>query len=133
MGYESEAVAAFDISHLAEGGRAGIACMGKTNELMGVMKRDGKTILYRGNNEGETELKGVSGNKTLYLRLTLDISEKQLHFAYSTDNKTFTPAGEPFFVNAGFWKGIRFAIYHYNVSADNGYVTLPWVRYEVKK
>ncbi|MBO4822771.1 MAG: glycoside hydrolase 43 family protein [Prevotella sp.] len=133
MGYESEAVATFDISHLAEGGRVGLACMGKTNELLGVMKRDGKTILYRGNNEGETELKAINGRKPLYLRLSIDIPGKNFRFAYSTDNKTFTPTGEPFFVNAGFWKGIRMAVYHYNVKADEGYVTLPWVRYEVKR
>ena len=132
MGYESEAVAAFDVSHMAEGGRAGIACMGRTNELLGVMKRNGKYVLYRGNNEGETELKGIGGNKTLYLRLSLDIPGKSIRFAYSTDNKTFTTAGEPFFVNAGFWKGIRLTIYHYNVTTDGGHVTLPWVRYEVK-
>lgn len=133
MGYESEAVAAFNISHLEEGGRAGLACMGRTNEALGVMKNGGKYILYRGNNEGETELKGINGHKTLYLRLNLDILQKTFRFAYSTDNKTFTPVGETFSVNAGFWKGIRIALYHYNVTTDSGYVTIPWFKYEVRK
>ena len=133
MGYKSEAVIGLDISHLTEGGRVGLACMGKTNELLGVMKREGRTILYRGNNDGETELKDVNGRKTLYLQLTLDIPEKAFRFAYGTDNKTFTPAGESFSVNAGFWKGIRFALYHYNITGNGGYVTIPWAKYEVKR
>ena len=109
VGYESEATVCIDCSHMTEGGRAGLACMGKTNELLEVTKADGK----------------------VYLRITFDMLKKQYRFSRSKDNKKFTAVGEPFFVDFGHWKGVRFGIYHYNRSGNGGYITVDNVKYDV--
>jgi len=83
--------------------------MGKTNELLEVTKADGK----------------------VYLRITFDMLKKQYRFSRSKDNKKFTAVGEPFFVDFGHWKGVRFGIYHYNRSGNGGYITVDNVKYDV--
>ena len=109
MGYQSEVTILMDCSKMADGGHAGLVCMGKTNELLDVTRKDGK----------------------VYLRLTFDMPQKQYRFFRSKDGKRFTPVGEPFYVAFGHWKGVRFGIYHYNTHANGGYVTVPWVDYRI--
>ena len=106
VGYRSETTVCIDCSHIAEGGHAGLACMGKTNEVLDITKKEGK----------------------VWLRITFDIPNKQYRFSRSTDGKTFTNVGEPFFVDFGNWKGVRFGIYHYNTLGDAGYITVKDVR-----
>jgi len=141
MGYESEATVCLDFSGLAEGGRCGIACMGKGSQLLGVRREGGRNYLYlghtsipakRGDPELFTEetLMVIKGTK-LYLRLTMDVPRKANLFAYSTDNRHFISAGDSFEVRFGNWKGIRLALYHYNTRKVEGAVSFPWVHYEI--
>ena len=130
MGYESEVTLAIDCSHMTEGGHAGLACLGKTNLQLGVVRRNGQLRIYRGDDKGVSP-SSVFNGKWLYLRLTFNIPEKQYRFAYSTDGKRFTAAGDTFFVDFGHWKGVRFGIFHYNTDADGGFVTIPEVKYDV--
>ena len=51
--------------------------------------------------------KPVSG-KTIYLRLYLDGISMKYSYAYSTDNKTFTPIGDIFEMNFGYWQVLPF-------------------------
>jgi len=129
-GYESEVTIAIDCSHMAEGGRAGLACIGKPNELAGVMCRGGRLMLYRGGDRHDTEVAELH-KKTVYLRLTFDMHQRQYRFAYSTDSKKYIPIGTPFFSDFSNWKGVRFGIYHYNTDRSDGYVTVSRVRYDV--
>ena len=130
MGYQSQATLALEAGAMAEDGRAGLVCMGSQNVLLGICRRGGRSIIYRGDGKEETELAQLKG-KVVYLRLTLDVRGRNYQLSYSTDNKRFTQAGEPFFVDFGYWKGVRFGIYHYNTQQAQGYVTIPWVNYEV--
>ena len=132
MGYQSEATAEIDFSHVAEGGRTGLACIGKPNETLGVAKKDGKYLLYRGNDGGEQPLTSISGKK-IFLRLTFDILTRTYRFEYSRDGHKFLSAGSPFYVDFGFWKGVRFGLFHYNLHGDQGYVTIPQVDYHVNQ
>jgi beta-xylosidase len=109
VGYQSEATVCIDCSHMDEDGCAGLACMGKTNQLLDVKKGDGK----------------------VFLRISFDMPSKQYRFWRSKDNKHFTPVGQPFFVDFGHWKGVRFAIYHYNTLRDAGYINVEWVEYNI--
>jgi len=128
MGYQSEATIAIDCEHMTEGGRSGLVCMGKTNEMLGIMKKEGRLILYRENGFGKQTTIGSPSAK-LYLRLTFNIPEKAYRFSYSKDGKRFTTTGDPFFVDFGNWKGVRFGIYHFNTIADGGYITVSQVNY----
>ena len=132
IGYESEVTVALDCSKMAEGGRAGLACIGKPNELLGVKRQGGRLILYRGGDSQETDVAAVNKRK-VFLRLTFDMRQRQYRFAYSLDSKKFLPVGEPFFSDFSNWKGVRFGIYHYNTVISDGYVTVPWVKYDVQR
>ena len=144
MGYESEATVELDFSHLAEGGRAGIVCMGKTNELLGVRKEGGSLKLYRTlatfkqkdgtpPTETDTLICSVDDAERLWLRISFDMPARQYRFHYSTDGATFRQAGNPFYAIRGNWKGVRLGIYHYNTLAAEGYVTVPQAEYTVSK
>ena len=111
MGYESEVTIVMDCSHILDGGHAGLACMGKTNELLDMTQKDGR----------------------VYLRLTFDIPKKRYQFYRSKDGKKYTAVGKPFFVDFGNWKGVRFGIYHYNTKCDGGYVSISEVTYHINK
>ena len=138
MGYQSLATIAIDVSHMAEGARCGLACMGKTNELLGIAKVNGQLQIYRGDGISESILSPLKG-KRVFLRISFDMAAKQYCFAYSTDERRYTEIAQPFFVDFGNWKGVRLGIYHYQsssaspVSSNNNYITLPWVRYESTK
>ena len=117
-------------SALAEGGRAGLACMGRGSRTLGVMKQDGRLSLCLSDGRSETVLAPLRG-KTIWLRLRMDIPGRSYRFSWSTDGKKFTEAGEPFFVDYGYWKGVRWALYHYNTLADGGTVTIPAAQYDI--
>jgi len=52
----------------------------------------------------------------IYLRV-LNNSEQNSHqFLYSLDGDHFTPAGDPFPMRGGYWKGIRVGLFCYGVS-----------------
>jgi len=130
LGYESEVTAEFSFAQLAEGGRAGLACLGRGNRLLGVLRQDGTLHLYLSDDREETDL-GPLGNGKVWLRLRLDIPAQAYRFSYSLDGRTFTPCGEPFFVDYGFWKGVRWGLYHYNTVAGGGAVSIPAVQYDI--
>ena len=132
LGDESEVTAELDLRGLAEGGRAGLACMGKGSRLLGVRLRDGRLSLCLSDEREETELASLRGRK-LWLRLRFDIPAQSYRFSYSLDGRRFEPCGEPFFIDYGFWKGVRWALYHYNLSSDAGSVAIPGVTYEILK
>ncbi len=132
MGYESVATVVVDFAHIAEGGRAGLACMGKGNQLLGIMRQNGRCHLYRAGDSGETVLVPLKGRR-VYLRISFDIPSQSYRFDYSPDGRRFSSAGDPFFIGFGFWKGVRFGLYHFNTTADGGYVTIPQVEYIVNR
>ena len=140
MGYCSEATVAVDVSHMAEGARCGIVCMGKTNELLGVAKDDGKLKIYRGDGNSEDILSILQARK-VFLRISFDMTGKTYRFTFSTDERHFTDIAQPFFVDFGNWKGVRFGIYHYLSSSSslslptpsNNFITIPWVTYDIIK
>ncbi len=132
MGYESMATVAIDFKRLQEGGRCGLACMGKGNQLLGVMRKNGTCLLYREENGKEQILQQLKGH-SLYLRISFDFPKKSFLFAYSNDNRNFHTAGEPFFVGFGNWKGVRFGLFHYNMEKNGGAVLLDDVTYDIRR
>jgi beta-xylosidase len=130
LGYESEATVELSFSALAEGGHAGLACMGRGSRTLGVVKQDGRLSLCLSDGRSETVLAPLRG-KTIWLRLRMDIPGRSYRFSYSLDGKQFSEAGEPFFVDYGFWKGVRWGLYHYNTLADGGTVSIPAAQYDI--
>ena len=167
MGYDIDADIVLDVSNLADGGRAGLACIGRSNELLGVLREGDTFYLYRNIpqprevflngrtrtifDEKESRLqelpitldttiipspppppKALSSSGTTLLcpprakicfSIHFDLRTQSYHFSYSLDGEIFDPVGDPFFVDYGNWKGVRWGIYHYNVLGPSGSVT----------
>jgi hypothetical protein len=53
-------------------------------------------------------------------------------FSYSTDGKHYTPAGQPFSMHNGHWKGAHVGLYAYNTTeSQGGKVQTDYFRYNI--
>ncbi len=119
VGFESEATVTIDGSALRDGDHAGMLCTGK--QFMGVgIYRKGDKLHYYLEQDGERVSLGNCPKKTVFLRVTID-SDHNLHqFATSTDGRHFTPAGKPFPLRMGYWKGSRIGLFCYTTTNTSG-------------
>ncbi len=130
MGTTGEVVVEMDVTGLAEGQKAGLCSIGgKTNNLVGVRMKDGKTTVFFENNGTVSEEKAFKGKK-IYLKARLDIRNQQNYFFYSSDNKSFTPIGENFMTSYGYWKGTRVGLFSFNELNDGGSAAFNWFTYD---
>lgn len=129
IGYEGTVTTEMDMSSWAEGQRAGLFCIGNLFNGIGVLKENGKNYLYLENNGNVEKVKPVSGKK-IYFRATMNARTNQHQLYYSTDNKNFTPCGEPYSLRFGDWKGARVGLYSYNTLRDGGNAFFNWFTYD---
>jgi len=129
MGTTGEVVVEMDVTGLAEGQKAGLCSMGgKTNNLVGVLMKEGKTFIFFEKNGTVSEEKAFKGKK-IYLKARLDIRKQENQFFYSPDNKTFTSIGENFLTSFGNWKGTRVGLFSFNVLNNGGSAAFNWFTY----
>jgi beta-xylosidase len=119
MGYKSEVTAEVDISKMADGQRCGLACMGKENKMLGIMKKDSHLTLYMSDDTTETAVSTLTGKK-FYLHVSIDIPANKFVYSYSLDNKKYIKCGEAFDMAFGYWKGARIGLYCYNTGKKTG-------------
>jgi beta-xylosidase len=132
MGYIGEFTVKIDVSSLIDNDFAGVACMGWENHQIGVMKKDGKLIIYTGSDENEIQTTVPTSKKIVYLRLNLDGITNCYSFSYSIDNKVFTHIGDSFTMDFGHWKGVHAAIFCYNTEGKGGKAFFDWADYNIK-
>jgi beta-xylosidase len=118
----------------AEDEFAGLTIFGYDYALLGLRKTaDGLRLVYvvnSGANRGaeEHEVVGVdTTNSTVYLRVTVG-SGAMCRFAYSFDNQTFTPIGEPFKASGDRWIGAKVGIIAGapSIATNTGYADFDW-------
>lgn len=119
VGFESEATTRLDVSGLRDGDHAGLLCMGKRFMGVGVCREQGRTSFYL-EQDGERTTLATCRQKVVCLRVSVDSRRNVHQLYYSTDGKTFQPAGEPFSLRMGNWKGSRVGLYSYNTGASQG-------------
>ena len=105
MGFESEATTLVTATGDCY---AGLCCTGRTFRAVGLCA-DGVFL----EENGQRRVIRPGRFRKLYLRLTNNSADNRHQFAYSTDGRTFTSAGESFAMRAGFWKGIRVGLFCY--------------------
>ena len=115
MGFKGSCTVGLDLSEMADGQFAGLACMGKQNDLAGVRMEEGRIILFA----GEEMIQEYAGD-CLWLRLNFDARNNVFRFAWSTDGIRFSEIGTPFESHFGFWKGARVALFSYNTLSAAG-------------
>jgi beta-xylosidase len=147
MGTSGEVTVTLDVSHMADGQRAGLCSFGSLYGLLGVQRTEGKTYLFFETNSElfarpqpgvrvdvfdtgkNLFMKEPVRAKVIYLRLKLDFLTNRNHFYYSTDNRRFIPFGEDFGAQFSFWKGTRVGLFSYNEAADGGTALFARFRY----
>ena len=108
MGYRGEATTLMDGSDIQADTYAGLLCMGRDYRGIGVCA-DG---IYLEDN-GQREVIVRKKPSKVYLRVSLNVVTNQHQFYYSLDGKHYEPAGSPFSMRAGNWKGFRIGLYCY--------------------
>ena len=119
MGYQGTATVKMTVSALADGQRSGLACMGKQNVLIGLMKQDGRAVLYV-ERDGVIERTVAYSGKTVSLRMSANATDNVYSLYYSSDGKTFKQVTDGFPMRFGNWKGVRVGLYCYNVEGSGG-------------
>ena len=107
-----------DGSNLTEGSRSGLLIMGREHSYLAIVGTAGGLQLVR----PEKTIRELK-TKSVFLRVSM--SEGICEFSYSTDGKSFTPAGETFAAKPGVWIGAKVGLF----SLGQGYTEYDWFRF----
>ncbi len=119
MGFRGAYTVLLDLSGMADGQRAGLACMGKENNLLEVGQVAGhRSLSVLLTDNGTADLPDALD--AVWLRLTFDARDNAFQFAWSADGSQFSDLGDPFAAHFGFWKGARVALFSYNTETAAG-------------
>lgn len=122
MGYAGEAVVRMDVSNIAEGQYCGLAVMGNVHQTIGIRLSEGRKEIVResfGGDSPATVSEPFKG-KSVWLRFSFDTHSESYLLEYSVDGKEFKALDGPFSIRNRHWKGIRPALFCYNVLKDEG-------------
>ena len=123
-----------DISHMANGEKAGLSVMQDPQACIGV-KMDGgvKRFFWQTSSlTGKIAKKEIDGiditAPAVYLRAVASFVDGTVKFYYSTDNVTYTQLGDTFTMqyDLSVFVGNRWAIFNYNTKTLDGYVDIDW-------
>ena len=126
----SEVTTRLDISHMAEGQRAGLAHYAYHSGAVGVVCKGGKRYIEFRENDVCKSLKTVEG-RYVWFRTEWGV-DGVAKFAYSTDGKNFTDCGEHH-LSWGYYRGDRIGIYCFNDLSDSGWVDVDYLRYNLER
>jgi len=127
QGPASQITARLDVSHMADGQRAGLSLFGVKPVWIGVVREGGVSRIAYASAGVETPGSEISG-QVVELRAEV-LPDQTSRFAYSFDGKTFTPFGEPVALPVfSWWKGSRPALFTFNRLTADGFADFDWVR-----
>lgn len=126
MGYTGTAITAMELTDSTGGTLAGLLCIGKQFRAVGLCadgiftECDGqRTMVARGHFE------------KVFLRIETDLKANLHRFFYSTDGISYVPAGAPFAMRSGYWKGMRLGLFCYNTTGNGGAAAFDYFDYAI--
>ena len=125
MGYEGTVTTLIDCTGITDETFGGLICMGQAFRAIGV---SGRGIFVE--HDGQKQWISSKKPRRIWLRLVLDAEKNSHQFAFSTDGKHFTTAGQPFNMSEGNWKGIRTGLFCYG---NNGHCQFDYFQYDITK
>jgi len=130
MGKTGEVTISLSTKEIGEGQKAGLCLLGDKNHEIGITKINGVLNFYA-NNDGMA----VSGPKVksgnVLLKIVIDLNTNNTILQYSPNGKTFTQLGKNCELSgSNYWKGIRPALFSYNVNKDGGIAMFDWFHYD---
>ena len=133
QGPAMQTTARLDVSHMADGQRAGLSLFGVKPVWIGVVREDGVSRITYASAGVETPGPEVTG-QIVELRAEA-LPDQTSRFAYSLDGKTFIPFGEQVPLSKfSWWTGSRPALFTFNKNDASGAIDIDWVHvtYEVR-
>lgn len=128
MGNTGEVTVQMNANQMISGQKAGLSCMSKMYNSIGVKNKNGQFYVYfEGKDKTSEEV--LITKKIIYLKLKLDLVQQKNHFFYSFDNKNFKAIGPDFNAEFGYWKGSRVALFSYNELNDGGSAAFNFFHY----
>ncbi len=125
QGPDARITATVDISHMADGQRAGLVLFGVKPVWIGVVRETGVDRLTFASAGVETPGPAITA-RTVWLRADVT-SDQTVRFTYSLDNKRFAPLGEPTaLAKFSWWKGSRPGLFTYakTPATTEGYIDI---------
>jgi beta-xylosidase len=119
-----------DMSHMADGERAGLTLFGVKPSWIGVVRAHGMTRVTVSAEGDETQ--GASlPDGAIELRASVG-ADQQVRYAYRLNGgRDFLPLGAPIPLSSfSWWKGSRPALFTYNKDAVAGWIDVDWVHVE---
>lgn len=118
-----------DISGMADGQFGGVAAYWGKAGLLGVIQKDGKRTIELRNDHEISEGPAIN-QAEVWLKLIVD-DQGGCTFAYSLDNKIFTPIGGRFSFGWANYRGTRLGLFTWNDKGEKGQLDFDWLRYDV--
>ena len=114
VGYQSKSTTVIEASGNCQ---AGLFCSGKLFRGIGICPQ-GIFIETNGQRQIiDSQIRGDMNTSTpIFFRVTNDCEHNRHQFYYSTDGKSFIPAGDSFPMRGGYWKGIRVGLFCYGTD-----------------
>jgi len=123
--------ARFDVSHMADGERAGLSLFGVRPSWIGLAREGGATRVTLSIEGDETAGPALTGS-TIELRATVS-PDQTVRYAWRADPKGEWQAmgGAIPLAQFSWWKGSRPALFTYTNGAPGGFVDIDWVHVRV--
>jgi beta-xylosidase len=128
QGPRMQATTRVDVTHLADGQRAGLALFGVTPSWIGLTRTADRVIVT-------FSAAGVETYGTPFSSQTIDLradvsAEQVVRFSFSLDRgQTFQPFGDAVPLRFSWWKGARPALFSYNrTGTAGGWIDVDWFR-----
>ncbi|MCG7347238.1 glycoside hydrolase family 43 protein [Sphingomonas sp. ACRSK] len=125
QGPESRITARIDLSHMADGQRAGLTLFGVRPSWIGAVRERGATHLVLAR-EGEEQAGPRLTADTIELRAEVG-RDQTVRYSYRLGTGGFTPLGDAIpLARFSWWKGSRPALFTFNKRAPSGRIDVDW-------
>lgn len=130
-GPKCSGTASFDVSHMKEGDRTGLAAYCAEPGAIAVVAENGKKYLVMTDRNVEKARTELAADR-VYLRMDCDFTTDTARFFYSLDDRTWTPLGDEFrmIFSVVHFTGNKFALFNYATKGSGGYVDIDFFRYD---
>jgi beta-xylosidase len=127
MGKRCSAATIMDISHMADGQRAGLSLFNREYAWIGVVRENGRSVVRVQTPDYMVEGPELS-QQTIWLKAVCDDGSGSLF--YSLDGESFLPLGRPLTLQVQWGEAHKLALFTYSSASGRGFVDFDWFRLE---
>jgi beta-xylosidase len=129
MGQKGIITTLLNTEDLQPGQKAGLCLLGNYIHEIGVIKTGDTLRLYADNN-GKVTKGSKLDQKNIWLRIRVDLVSNITELQYSLNGNDFIKIGENCVLsNFNYWKGVRPALFSYQVNGNPGTAKFNWFHY----